>query len=191
MAWLEHSTSIRKTLTFPCHIYKKVEKSSKDKNFSRKAIPLIIKGLETVEILKEKDQRIKELEKGLDDTVEMLKEGRSPKDITTIPEKACSFMVYVDNQAVCGDIDAPIPSYLKRHLTAQICAICQREKERKRKEQEKKDKEEVKKFHEKKKKEAKKLQKRVNETISKEGSTKFEGGEAYSQLDERYGRGFK
>jgi len=45
---------------------------------------------------------------------------------TEISEKPCSFMVYVKREPKCGDPDAPIESFLKRHLNPQICALCQR-----------------------------------------------------------------
>ena len=50
-------------------------------------------------------------------------------------------MVYVKNDPKCGDPDAPIDSYLKRHLNPQICALCQELKKKKREELQKKGEE--------------------------------------------------
>jgi len=50
---------------------------------------------------------------------------------TEISEKPCSFMVYVEQEKVCGDTNAPIDTFLKRHLNPQICALCQKLKREK------------------------------------------------------------
>jgi len=45
---------------------------------------------------------------------------------TELSEEACIFMVYVKREPKCGDPNAPIESFLKKHLNPQICALCQK-----------------------------------------------------------------
>ena len=110
------------------------EKKNKHLDFSQKVRLLIKKGLiteaEIVEILKKKDEEnslLKEENGRKEKTIELLREGIL-EDMHKISEKPCFFMVHVDDLKVCGDEDAPIPNYLKRNLTAQICAICRKKK---------------------------------------------------------------
>jgi len=93
---------------------------------------------------------------------------------TEISEKPCSFMVYVKNQPNCANPDAPIDSYLKRHLNPQICALCQKLQKQKVYAIEKKEDEEKEKQLEKLRKENHRRQERINKTLREQGDFRGE-----------------
>jgi len=68
--------------------------------------------------------------KGLSEDTALDKDMSIPTS-TELSEDACAFMVYVKREPKCGDPDAPIESFLKRHLNPQICALCQKLKKQK------------------------------------------------------------
>ena len=84
---------------------------------------------------------------------------------TEISEKPCSFMVYVKNQPNCANPDAPIDSYLKRHLNPQICALCQKLQKQKVQALQKKEDEDHAKALEKAKAETKRYAERLNKPL--------------------------
>ena len=108
------------------------------------------------------------------------KEGLSPKEAlqndmstvkdvsTEIPEKSCEFKVFVDRNPNCGNPDAPISPYLKRHLNGQICALCLKLKKKALGEVKRKQDEEIKRFHEKTRKEASFYQNRIEDTLQQQ-----------------------
>jgi hypothetical protein len=81
---------------------------------------------------------------------------------TEISEKPCSFMVYVKNEPKCADPDAPIDSYLKKHLNSQICALCQKLKREKENNLQKKEDEDHEKALAKAKEETRKAVEQLN-----------------------------
>jgi len=86
---------------------------------------------------------------------------------TELSEKACSFMVYVEQEKVCGNPDAPISAFLKRHLNVQICALCQKLKRIKENELQKKQDEDHEKALEKAKEETRKAVEQLNKPSRK------------------------
>jgi len=90
----------------------------------------------------------------------------TPADLS---EEACAFMVYVKREPKCGDPDAPIESFLKKHLNPQICALCQKLKREKENAIQKKEDEEHKKQLAKAKEETHKHALRLNKTLSERG----------------------
>jgi hypothetical protein len=89
------------------------------------------------------------------------------EESTEISEKPCSFMVYVKNQPNCADPNAPIDSYLKRHLNPQICALCQKLKREKENAVHKKEDEDQQKALEKAKAETRRYAERLKEPLRK------------------------
>ena len=134
--------------------------------------------------LEEKDRIIEKLksekQKRLSIFNYLQKEGLSPKqplpnDMSIvesipieIPEKSCEFKVFVDRNPNCGDPDAPISPYLKRHLNGQICALCLKLKKKALGEVKRKQDEEIKRFHEKTRKEASFYQNRIEDTLQQQ-----------------------
>ena len=137
---MENSKSKRMNVRFSEEQYNKRENYRKEHKipyFSQAEINLSDIGLESVEIIKRKDEENSLLKEEIgrkEKTIELLRQGIS-EDMHEISEKPCPFLVYVDGLKVCGDVDAPIPSYLKKDLTAQICVICRTKKALREKEQ--------------------------------------------------------
>jgi len=123
----------RLTVRFDDDFYGEVETYQKDHNITtwNKALHLRDKdNLQRIEELtseKKKAQSIFDFmkKKGLSEDIALDKD-MSISTSTELSEKACSFMVYVKREPKCGDEDAPIETFLKRHLNPQICALCQR-----------------------------------------------------------------
>ena len=95
-----------------------------------------------------------------------LNENMSIPTSTDVSEEACGFMVYVKREPKCGDPDAPIESFLKKHLNPQICALCQKLKREKENALQKKEDEEHKKALAKAKAETRKHAQRLKKTLS-------------------------
>jgi len=90
--------------------------------------------------------------------------------ISTSPElseEACIFMVYVKREPKCGDPNAPIESFLKKHLNPQICALCQKLKNQKAQAIQKKQDEKHEKALEKAKEETRKAVEQLNKPSRK------------------------
>lgn len=99
----------------------------------------------------------------LENHISTVKEA--PKSIfKEFSEKLCHFVVYVNKNPNCANPDAPISPYLKRHLTAQICAICQELMKKALEEAKQKEEEKHRKALEKTKEQTKKYAKRINES---------------------------
>jgi hypothetical protein len=90
------------------------------------------------------------------------------RDSMEFSEKACWALVYVKKNPICGDPDAPISPYLKRHLNLQICALCQKLKKKKLEAEEQKKAEEKRKMLEEVRRKAKEAQKRVDKTLKEQ-----------------------
>jgi hypothetical protein len=112
--------------------------------------------------LKKENEKLKAFEVYAKDQISG--ESEQPMEIS---EKPCSFMVYVKNQPNCANPDAPIDSYLKRHLNSQICALCQKLQKQKAQAIQKKEDEDYQKALEKAKAETKKYADRLKEPSRK------------------------
>jgi hypothetical protein len=184
----EKRSSIPKTVRFEPWLYElvssKINSDKKErKNFS-KALHFLVKEL-------------REENKQLTDTIAWFKE-HSSQDLSSVEEvqkpsskqfseKACEMMVYVKEKPVCGDPDAPIPNYLKRNLNAQVCRLCLKLKEKKRKQIQKKEKEEKRKMLQKLMAENHKRQQRINETLARNRNWIYqEKAFSYNMIDDPY-----
>lgn len=164
-------------------IFSNINPKKKERNNFTKAFHFTVKELQQkIEELTSENASLKNEKLSISDYLH--EKGLSPKQAlhndmsmvesipTEIPEKPCEFRVFVDRDPKCGDPDAPIDSYLKRHINAQICALCQKLKKKalaeKEKEAKRKQDEETKRFREKTKKQASFYANRINDTVQQQ-----------------------